>query len=223
MKTKILVVAALLLGALPIMAQTLSSNEFAHKWRYADANKEVTVRPVAVLYGDSITDGWAQKDPDFFTENNFVGRGISGETTSQMLLRFRDDVVSLRPKYVVILAGVNDIALNQGYSTLDGAVGNIISMCEIAAANGIKPVLCTPTPANTIPWRPEVENTADKVDQLKYMIRAYAAQKSIPVVDYWSSLHDEFRGFPQKWAGDGIHPNIEGYKIMEKLLLKVLK
>ena len=220
---KFLAAAALCLCALPLMGQTLSCNEFCHKARYAEANKTVTARPLAVLFGDSITDGWAQKDPDFFTDNNLVGRGISGETTSQMLLRFRDDVVALRPKYVVILAGVNDIALNQGYSTIDGAVGNIISMCEIARANGISPVLCTPTPANSIPWRAEVTNVADKVDQLNFMLRSYAALKNIPYVDYWTPLHGEDRGFPAKWAPDGIHPNPDGYRIMEKLLMQKLK
>ena len=223
MKKTLFTLAALVLGALSMAGQTLSCEQYCGKARFAEANKNVDFKPLAVLMGDSITEGWASKDPDFFTEHKLVGRGISGQTTSQMLLRFRDDVVALQPKYVVILAGVNDIALNEGYSSLDGTVGNIISMCEIALANGIKPILCTPTPANVIPWRAEVTGTADKVDQLKYMIRSYAAAKQIQVVDYWGALHDEYRGFPQKWAYDGIHPNLDGYKVMEELLLKKLK
>lgn len=223
MKARLFLLAALLGASLPALGQTWSSDDFYHRYRYEAANAEVKTKPVAVLYGDSITDGWAQKDPDFFTENNFVGRGISGEVTAQMLLRFRRDVVALQPRYVVILAGVNDIAQNNGYTTLEGAVGNIISMCEIALANGIKPVLCTSTPANRIPWRNDITDPADKVDQLNFMIQAYAKQKKLPLVDYWSPLADADRGFPASLASDGIHPTLEGYKRMEAILLGVLR
>ena len=223
MKVRLILAAALLLSTLPVLGQTWSSDGFFHRSRYEAANAEVKTRPVAVLYGDSITDGWAQKDPDFFTDNHFIGRGISGEVTAQMLLRFRHDVLALQPKYVVILAGGNDIAQNNGYTTMEGAVGNIISMCEIALANGVKPVLCTSTPANRIPWRTDITNPADKVDQLNFMIRAYARAKRLPLVDYWTPLADADRGFPASLASDGIHPTLEGYKLMENLLLDVLR
>lgn len=114
---------------------------YAQDWakfgRYEDANGQIAVRPRAVFMGDSITDGWAQKDAEFFSDNNFVGRGISGQTTSHMLVRFRRDVIDLNPKYVVILAGTNDIARNNGEISLENIMGNIISMCELAKANRI--------------------------------------------------------------------------------------
>lgn len=223
---RILIVATLLASFLPLAAQTVSSAEWAHKSRYAAANAEAakaSVRPKAVLMGDSITDGWAQKHSEFFSENNLQGRGISGECTAQMLLRFRQDVVALRPRYVVILAGVNDIALNTGYSAMDDIIGNIKAMCEIAKANGIKPVLCTATPADGIPWRPEVTAVVEQVKELNRLITEYANARRYPLVDYWTALADKGGGFPRDLAPDGIHPNVDGYLIMEDLLLKKLK
>ena len=223
---RIILIATLLASMLPLSAQTISSAEWAHKYRYAGANAEAakaSKRPKAVLMGDSITDGWAQKHDVFFTENNLQGRGISGECTAQMLLRFRQDVVALKPKYVVILAGVNDIALNTGYSTMDDIIGNIKAMCEIAKANGIKPVLCTATPADGIPWRPEVTAVVEQVKELNRRITEYAKAKKYPLVDYWTALADKGGGFPRNLAPDGIHPNVDGYLIMEDLLLKKLK
>ena len=150
-----------------LITTLIGISSYAQDWakfsRYEAANDTVKVRPRAVFMGDSITDNWAKKDMDFFTSNNFVGRGISGQTTSHMLVRFRRDVVDLNPKYVVIMAGTNDIALNNGEISHENILGNIISMCEIAKANKIKPILCSVLPADRFRWRPQLTPAEDLV------------------------------------------------------------
>ena len=187
--------------------------------RYAAANETVTASPKAVFMGDSITDNWAKMDGSFFSDNNFVGRGISGQVTSQMLVRFRKDVIDLNPEYVVILAGTNDIALNNGLITLENILGNIISMCELAEFHDIKPILCSVLPAAQYRWRKELQPAGDII-KLNQMIKAYAESANIPYVDYHSVLTDENGGLPLQHAADGVHPNIECYKLMEELILK---
>ena len=206
-----------------LLAQDLPDNDWANFKRYSKANSEVTVRPLAVLMGDSITDGWFRDDPDFFKANNFLGRGISGQVTSHMLVRFRRDVVDHHPKYVVILAGINDIARNNGYISLEDTFGNIVSMCELAKANKIKPVLCTLVPSGYIRWRPAIKDTKAQVDALNAMIRAYAAKKHYKLIDYATLLADENGVTRADLSGDSVHPNLAGYKLMEEALLKVLK
>ena len=188
--------------------------------RYAAANETVTVQPKAVFMGDSITDGWAQKDEAFFTDNNFVGRGISGQVTSQMLVRFRQDVIDLNPKYVVILAGTNDIALNNGIITHEHIMDNIISMCELAKLHKIKPILCSVLPCDKYLWRLEVENPAAEVIRLNKMIKEYAESAKIPYVDYHAALSDENGALPVKYSSDHVHPNTDCYKVMEEIILK---
>ncbi len=196
--------------------------DWAQFGRYAQANEDVTFTPKAVFMGDSITDGWDDKDQGFFTDNGFVCRGISGQTTSEMLVRFRQDVIGLHPKYVVILAGTNDIAMNNGYIELDNALGNIISMCELARANRIKPILCSVTPSAGFGWRPEIKDAASRIEELNGMIKAYAESEKIPYVDYHSVLRDENGGLPAEYSGDGVHPNLDCYRIMEKTILEYL-
>ena len=130
---------SLCLAAVVAVAQNDKKTDWAQFYRYAEANKTVATRPDAVFMGNSITDGWASQDPEFFKQNNFVGRGISGQTSSEMLVRFRRDVIDLNPRCVVILSGTNDVARNNGYIAPENTVGNIISMCELAKANGIEP------------------------------------------------------------------------------------
>lgn len=210
------------LFAICVGAVTVSAQDWAKFSRYEDANAQVTQKPKAVLMGDSITDGWAKADEAFFTENNFVGRGISGQTTSQMLVRFRRDVVDLAPKYVLILAGTNDIAKNNGDITLENILGNIISMCEIAKANKIKPVICSVLPADRYRWRPEVAPAEDIV-RLNAMLKEYADSKKIKFIDYHSVLKNDNNGLPAEYAPDGVHPTIECYKIMEQMVLDAIK
>ena len=170
-----------------------------------------------VFMGNSITIGWLNKRPEFFEGKPYVNRGISGQTTPQMLLRFRQDVVDLQPKVVVILAGTNDIAGNTGPSTLEMIADNIKSMAEIAHANGIKVVLSSTLPAYDYPWRPGLE-PAPKIIALNKMIKAYAEEKGHIYLDYFSSMADERNGLPKKYADDEVHPTVEGYKVMEPLV-----
>lgn len=198
------------------------NRDWANFNRYNQANETVQAKPRAVFMGDSITDNWFRMDSDFFNDNNLVGRGISGQTTSHMLVRFRRDVIDHSPKYVVILAGINDIALNNGYIALENILGNIKSMCEIARANKIKPVICSVLPADRIGWRPAVEKPAEEVLKLNEMLKAYAKSEKIQYVDYHSALKDENNGLPAKYASDGVHPNTDCYKIMEQIILQYL-
>lgn len=216
MRRFIISFAVLLSGALTVCAQ-----DWAKFGRYESANADVNAKPVAVFMGDSITDGWASADPGFFTDNNFVGRGISGQTTSHMLVRFRRDVVDLAPKYVLILAGTNDIAKNNGEISLENILGNIISMCEIAKANKIKPIICSVLPADRYGWRPGMKPAKD-IAKLNEMLKAYADSEKIRYIDYYSVLTDENGGLPEKHASDGVHPNLSCYKIMEQIVLETL-
>ena len=206
---------------LSINAQEKKDKDWAKFYRYEQANDTIKTKPRAVFMGDSITDGWAKKDPDFFNVNNLVGRGISGQTTSQMLVRFRRDVLDLSPKYVVILAGTNDIARNNGLISLENILGNIQSMCELAKAHKIKPVLCSVLPADRYRWRKDLKPAGDIV-KLNELIKAYAKSARIPYVDYHSVLKNENNGLPEKYAADGVHPNIDCYKIMEKIVVEYL-
>lgn len=208
-----------------ILSTMLSAQDFANFGKYQKQNQEVKSKnttPNSVLMGDSITEGWFATDPDFFTKNNFVGRGIGGQVTSQMLLRFREDVIKLKPKRVIILAGTNDIAENQGPISLDKVFGNIVSMAELAKANNIKVVLCSVLPAYDFPWRKDMK-PADKVIALNKMIKDYAQKNNITYVDYHNALKNEKNGLPKEIAEDGIHPNKSGYEKMEAILMKTLK
>lgn len=181
------------------------------------ANNEKRV----VFMGNSITEGWKQADSVFFSRNNYVDRGISGQTTPQMLLRFRQDVINLKPSTVVILAGINDIAENTGPISLDDILGNIISMAELARSNNIRVILCSVLPANRFPWRPHIK-PAEKVMKLNSMIKAYATENKITYVDYYSSLVDGEKGLDKKFTEDGVHPTITGYKIMVPIIVRAI-
>ena len=219
MKNFRIIIAAIAV-LLPVLCQ---AQDWAKFDRYAEQNAKVTVKPKVVFMGDSITEGWAKEDPGFFTDNNFIGRGISGQTTSHMLVRFRRDVIDLAPKYVVILAGTNDIARNNGDISLENALGNIISMCELAKANKIRPILCAVLPATGFYWRPEVKEPAGDIIRLNEMIKEYAAAEKIPYVDFHTPLKDENDGLPLVHAADGVHPNLQCYKIMEGIVLEYIK
>lgn len=208
-----------------ILSTMLSAQDFANFGRYQKQNQEVisqNIVPNSVLMGDSITEGWFATEPEFFAKNNFIGRGIGGQVTSQMLLRFREDVIKLKPKRVIILAGTNDIAENQGPISLDKVFGNIVSMTELAKTNNIKVVLCSVLPASDFPWRKGKE-PAEKVIALNKMIKDYALKNKITYVDYHSVLKDEKNGLSKEIAEDGIHPTKLGYEKMEAILMKNLK
>lgn len=209
-----------LLMATSVSAQT-EKGDWAQFGRYADANKRVTTPAKVVFMGNSITDGWWPKDSTFFINNNFLDRGISGQTTSEMLVRFRQDVINLKPKAVVILAGINDIAHNNGVISLENVFGNIVSMAELARYNKITPIICSVLPAYDFPWRRGM-NPAPKVIELNKMLKAYADKEGLTYVDYHSAMKDERDGLPKNLASDEVHPTLEGYKIMEKIVLEAI-
>lgn len=212
--------AAGLLAVSSLSAQT-EKGDWAQFGRYAEANKKVQVPANVVFMGNSITDGWWPADSTFFIQHNFVDRGISGQTTSEMLVRFRQDVIDLHPKTVVILAGINDIAHNNGVISLEHVFGNLVSMAELAKVNGIRAIFCSVLPAYDFPWRRGLE-PADKVIRLNQMIKAYADKQGLTYVDYHSAMKDERNGLPSNLSKDGVHPTLEGYKIMEKLVLEAI-
>ncbi len=175
-----------------------------------------------VFMGNSITELWSNKSPGFFENPLYVNRGISGQTTPQMLLRFRQDVIDLKPKIVVILAGTNDIAGNTGPMSLEQIKDNILSMVELAEANHIKPIICSILPVFDYLWRPGL-NPDIKIPKLNSMLKNLAEEKKIFYLDYFSEMADNRNGLPLELAEDGVHPNTKGYKIMEILVEKAIK
>jgi lysophospholipase L1-like esterase len=186
-------------------------NDFAWLGRYRAANAQVT-SPVSVVFmGDSITQGWFDMVPGFFA-NGRQGRGISGQTTPQMLLRFRQDVIDLNPQVVQIMAGTNDIAGNTGPMTPEQTKANLMSMAELARAHGIRVILASIPPADHFPWRPGVA-PAPRIAALNVWMKDYAAKTGATYADYWTALHDG-QALKADWTKDGVHPNKAGYAVM---------
>lgn len=199
--------------------------DFGGLKRYAEANQklmppEKTEKRV-VFFGNSITEGWIQAHPEFFAGKPYVNRGIGGQTTPQMLIRFRQDVVALKPAVVVILAGTNDIAGNTGPTTLKAIFDNITSMAEIARANGIRVVISSVLPAADYPWAPGL-GPAEKIVRLNAMLKEYAGNNRCVYLDYHSAMKDDRNGLPHALARDEVHPTLEGYKIMEPLVERAI-
>ncbi len=193
-----------------------STYDFANLGKYASSNKVPSAKEKKVIFmGNSIVEGWAGIDKPFFGDNNYLGRGISGQTSQQMLLRFRDDVINLYPKAVVINAGTNDIAENTGPYNADFTFSNIISMAQLAEANGIIPILSSVLPADEFIWRKELGNPSAKIIQLNGRLKAFAQQNNWVYLDYHSKLANERGGLDPKLAEDGVHPTLYAYKIME--------
>jgi lysophospholipase L1-like esterase len=201
-------------------------NDWANFNRYRAANLKLSMpsgnEKRVVFMGNSITDAWIYLDSAFFKQNSFIDRGISGQTTPQMLVRFKPDVVNLKASVVVILAGINDIAGNTGPSTLEMIEDNLSSMVEIAQANGIRVVLSSVLPAYDFPWRPGLE-PAEKVVKLNEWIKMYAAVKNCVYLDYFTPMSDEKHALKADLTTDGVHPNLAGYKIMEPLVQKAIQ
>ena len=175
-----------------------------------------------VFMGNSITEGWAPYFGAMFPGKPYVGRGIGGQTTPQMLVRFRQDVIALEPAAVVILAGVNDIAGNTGPSSLAMIEDNLASMTELAQANGIRVVLSSVLPAADFPWRPGL-GPAPKIVALNAWIRRYAAARGAVYLDYHGAMADERHGLPPALSEDGVHPNEAGYRVMAPLAERAIE
>jgi lysophospholipase L1-like esterase len=203
-----------------LMGEVSHAQDWANLDRFKMENTKLGL-PAAgekrvVFMGNSITQGWGEVSPEFFAGKPYINRGISGQTTPQMLVRFRSDVILLKPAVVVILAGTNDIAGNTGPSTLQMIADNLFSMAELAKANGIKVVLSSVLPAFDYPWAPGLE-PAGKIAALNEMIKEYANKNAIVYLDYFSSMADERKGLKAIYTADGVHPNVAGYKLMAPL------
>lgn len=223
---KIILSLTLLAASSTMMAQDM--NHSFGLDRYAQANKELPAPKKGehrvVFMGNSITDGWPGQRPEFFKDNNFVGRGISGQTSYQFLLRFRNDVIDLKPEVVVINYGTNDIAENTGAYDEAQTFQNVKTMCDIARAHKIKVILASTLPHKGFGWRPSVQNAMAKVRSLNELVKAYAKENKIPYVDYFSAMvSEDGTQMRPELSGDGVHPNKDGYKIMEDLVLPVIK
>ena len=191
---------------------------------YDQLNKEVIIdknEGRIVFIGNSITQGWKNFMPEMFDNQTFINRGISGQTSTEMLVRFRTDVINLKPKVVVILAGTNDIAGNTLFRGLEIVVGNISSMAELARQNNIKVILCSVLPAANFPWR-QGKNPDIKIPLLNRLIKDYAKKKGFYYLDYYNLMNDGNNGLKKDYGNDGVHPNMNGYKLMQKMVLDAI-
>ena len=219
---KFLVVLFLTAGCIPSYAQDdKSALDWANIKRYSKDNEMVGL-PVkgekrVVFMGNSITEFWKVFDSAFFVNKPYINRGISGQTTPQMLLRFRPDVINLKPSAVVILAGINDIAENNGPIPLEDVFGNIVSMVQLAQANHIEVVLCSVLPALDFYWHPGLQ-PAPKVIRLNTMLRDFCIKNHLVYVDYYSRLVDGNGGLNKQYSDDGVHPTRAGYAVMDPLV-----
>lgn len=222
MKRLFLLAAAACMGLLA----RAQNDQWANFERYSSSNAELRTAPDSlrrvVFFGNSITDFWPGIHPEFFSLNGFVGRGISGQTTYQFLSRFREYVVNLHPAIVVINAATNDVAENTCPYDPERTMGNIMSMVELAEANGIKVVLTSTLPASTFYWRSEITDIPAKIKDLNTRIEAYARAKGLPYVDYYSRLVAADGSLDLRYTDDGVHPTAAGYDVMESLILPVI-
>ena len=223
----LLITIALAFAANVLYAQ----DDWANFRKYEQNDREVIAAPNdgrrVVFLGNSITENWRNMRPEFFVDNGFIARGISGQTSYQMLLRFRADVIALKPKVVIINAGTNDIAQNNHPYVEDRTFGNIVSMCEIARANKVKVILSTITPCGGYGWNRSITDVPQKIESLNARLREYARQHKLGFIDYYSpmvvtdgakkgSMKDEL-------TQDGCHPTVAGYEIMEPLALAAIR
>lgn len=197
------------------------AQDWANLKKYQDANAEIyfdeNQAHRVVFMGNSITEGWLTANPDFFEGKPYINRGIGGQTTPQMLLRFRQDVINLKPSVVVILAGTNDIAGNTGPMTLKAIRDNILSMVELAQANSIKPIVCSVLPAYRYPWRTGLEPNI-KIPKLNALLKEMALQKEALYLDYFSTMADERNGLQKAYTTDEVHLTKKGYAKLEPMI-----
>lgn len=194
--------------------------------RYKADNESIIASkafPEVVFIGNSITDNWAMFHPKFFSENDFCGRGISGQTSAQMLVRFTADVVNLQPKAVVIMAGTNDVAHNDYWVEPERVVENIVAMCDLAKAHGIVPIICSIPPCSEFPWKKEILNPGQTILELNKILKDYANANQIVYIDFHTAFADEKLGLPKSFGNDGCHPNPDTYYIMEELVLGAIR
>lgn len=216
-----------------ILSSANAQNKIDESWinwtnfkKYANQNMEAKSKQKGeirvVFLGNSIFEGWSSARPDFFNNKPYFNRGISGQVTAQMLLRFQEDVVNLDPDVLVLKAGINDIAENAGPYDQQKTLNNIKSIVQLAKANKIKIVLCSVLPANRFVWRPAL-TPADKVVELNAALQAYAKQANVLYLDLYAAVVDDKKGMKADYANDGVHPTVEGYKVLEPLVEEAIK
>ena len=207
------------------MASKLQLQDWPYLKKYEKKNANLPIlesgQKRIVFMGDSITEFWSDLCPEFFAGKPYLNRGISGQTTPQMLIRFRADVIALKPSVVVLLAGANDIAGNTGPSTLEMILNNIISITELSKANQIEVILCSLLPAYDFPWKTG-SFPAEKMETFNKMLKNYADANNILCLDYYSAMVDERKGLKAAYADDGVHPNKAGYEVMAPLVEKAI-
>ena len=202
----------------------MNAQDWANVARFKAENELVIENkaPVKMVFmGNSITEGWKLFDPNFFNSTDYVNRGIGGQTTPQMLIRFKQDVLDLKPKGVVILAGTNDIAGNTGPMSIQEIYNQIESMAGLAALNKIEVFLCSVLPVYEYPWKPGLK-PAPKIVALNEMLKTLAGEKNYLYIDYFSEMSDDKNGLKASLGADGVHPNEKGYEIMKRVLLNTI-
>lgn len=213
--------ALLLVAVLIPMESTIQAQDWANLHHFVQANAELGSPAEGenrvVFVGDSITEGWSELFAEFFEGKPYVNRGISGQTTAQMLIRFRQDVIDLRPATVVLLAGTNDVAESQGPTTLKAIVDNIASMAELAYANGINVVIASVLPAFDYPWRPGLQPNI-KIPALNELILDYASSRGFMYLDYFAAMTDGNNGLQAELTTDGVHLTRAGYERMSAIV-----
>lgn len=215
--------------AIFILFLAMTFSGFSQDWfgfnRFRADNERIIKNgtfPDVVFMGNSITEYWAYYHPEFFSEHNYCGRGIGGQTSAQMLLRFTADVIDLHPKAVVIMAGTNDVAHNDYWVEPEKVVDNVVAMCQLARANGIVPIISSIPPCAGFVWNPDIQNAAQTIVEINKNLKAYADANQIVYVDYHAALADDQNGFPKNLSDDGCHPNPDTYFIMETLVVKAI-
>ena len=212
------------------MDQELMEDNKSLDWpnlsRYQDENRSVGLpekgKQRVVFMGDSITEEWSNLYPDYFDTKGYINRGIGGQTTPQMLIRFKPDVIDLEPDIVVILAGTNDIAGNTGPSNVKMITDNIFSMAELARAHQIKVVLSSILPVFEYEWAKEIKDVPATIDSVNDELKKYVNDHGLVYLDYFSPMVDQRKGLNKDYTYDGVHPNQDGYILMSSLAQKVL-
>ena len=204
-----------------------SNQDWPNLKRYEDENLSLGYpqenEKRVVFMGDSITEEWSRLYPNYFKKRSYINRGIGGQTTPQMLIRFKQDVVDLMPTVVIILAGTNDIAGNTGPSTLIMITDNIISMATLASVHGIKVVLSSVLPVYKYEWSPEIVDPPSTIDAINKCLKEYAESNGLYYLDYFSEMVDDKRGLKKEHTPDGVHPNEKGYEVMSAIAERKLK
>ncbi len=221
----IILVLVLIIGLIYAYRPFMNYFDWGELRRYHKSNLEVMKMrnsELVVFMGDSITENWGYSKNSIFQNPNYINRGISGQNTAQMVLRFNQDVIALKPKTVVILGGTNDIAGTHGDYTNAQIQSNIDKMCQMARANNIKIILAKILPAAHYNWKPKVKPVT-RINEMNSWLENYAKANNYPLIDYYSPMVDGQNGLKPEYAIDGVHPNDNGYEIMKKTALQVLE